>query len=152
MTVLLTLEEALRIADRLKVPVRDPGLLAAALVRPAASFGGIPVYTGMAMQAAVLLESVARSGAFIAGNRQVAVATMQVFLRINGYQHDLSDDQVVHLVGQLVAGKLDAREVAEVLAGRKVVTLSEDQTSRPAGRVRSLLGAARSWGRRRKIV
>jgi death-on-curing protein len=60
--------------------VRDPGALEAALFRPQTGY-----YTDIIAEAAALLESLAINHPFVDGNKRIAFAATDVFLRINGW-------------------------------------------------------------------
>lgn len=60
--------------------VRDAGALESALHRPQTGY-----YDTIVHEAAALLESLVQSHPFIDGNKRVAFAVVDVFLRINGY-------------------------------------------------------------------
>jgi len=70
--------------------VRDVGALESALHRPQTGY-----YESIVHEAAALLESLVQNHPFIDGNKRVAFAVMDVFLRINGYSL-LSDDDTIH--------------------------------------------------------
>jgi hypothetical protein len=59
-TKYLDIEDALQVIDRYGFHIRDVGLLASALARPATTVMGAEAYPDLAMKAAALLESVAR--------------------------------------------------------------------------------------------
>lgn len=59
--------------------LRDPGALEAALFRPQSGY-----YKDLIAEAAALLESLAISHPFIDGNKRIAFAAADVFLRLNG--------------------------------------------------------------------
>lgn len=61
--------------------VRDPGALEAALFRPQTGY-----YDDIVMEASALLESLAINHPFVDGNKRVAFAAADVFLRINGWR------------------------------------------------------------------
>lgn len=61
--------------------VRDPGALEAALFRPQTGY-----YEDIVMEAAALLESLAINHPFVDGNKRIAFAGADVFLRINGWR------------------------------------------------------------------
>lgn len=61
--------------------VRDPGALEAALFRPQTGY-----YKDILAEAAALCESLAINHPFVDGNKRIAFAAMDVFLRINGWQ------------------------------------------------------------------
>lgn len=60
--------------------LRDAGALEAALHRPQTGY-----YDTIAHEAAALLESLVTNHPFVDGNKRVAFAVADVFLRINGY-------------------------------------------------------------------
>lgn len=60
--------------------VRDPGALEAALFRPQTGY-----YSDIVAEAAALLESLAINHPFVDGNKRIAFAATDVFLRINGW-------------------------------------------------------------------
>lgn len=61
--------------------VRDPGALEAALFRPQTGY-----YADIVAEAAALLESLAINHPFVDGNKRIAFAAADVFLRINGWR------------------------------------------------------------------
>ncbi len=61
--------------------VRDPGALEAALFRPQTGY-----YEDIVAEAAALTESLAISHPFVDGNKRIAFAAADVFLRINGWR------------------------------------------------------------------
>lgn len=87
MTVYLTIQEVLALHEVLinryggAKGLRDPGALEAALFRPQTGY-----YVDEIEQAAALVESLAINHPFIDGNKRIAYAVMDVFLRLNGYR------------------------------------------------------------------
>lgn len=61
--------------------LRDAGALESALHRPQTGY-----YDTLVHEAAALLESLVQNHPFVDGNKRVAFAVMDVFLRINGYR------------------------------------------------------------------
>ena len=61
--------------------VRDPGALEAALFRPQTGY-----YKDIVAEAAALLESLAINHPFVDGNKRIAFAAADVFLRMNGWR------------------------------------------------------------------
>ena len=77
--------------------VRDPGALEAALYRPQTGY-----YKDTIEQAAALMESLAINHPFVDGNKRVAFAATDVFLRINGYKLMRSPSQIYsEMIGML---------------------------------------------------
>ena len=61
--------------------LRDPGALEAALFRPQSGY-----YRDTIHEATALFESLAMNHPFVDGNKRVAFACVDVFLRINGFR------------------------------------------------------------------
>ncbi len=61
--------------------IRDAGAIEAACYRPQSGY-----YNDIVQEAAALLESLAVNHPFIDGNKRVAFAAADIFLRINGYK------------------------------------------------------------------
>lgn len=61
--------------------LRDPGALEAALYRPQTGY-----YEDILAEAAALMESLAVNHPFVDGNKRIAFAATDVFLRINGWR------------------------------------------------------------------
>jgi death-on-curing protein len=69
--------------------VRDPGALEAALFRPQTGY-----YEDIVAEAAALMESLAINHPFIDGNKRIAFAAADTFLRINGWRLQRSPMQI----------------------------------------------------------
>jgi death-on-curing protein len=109
-----TLEEALYLHDRLierfggSPGVRDLGLLESALARPRSGY-----YDSLSLQAAALMQSLAQNHAFVDGNKRVAFALTDVFLRLNGHQLVVGADVAERfLVKQVIVGKAELEVIA----------------------------------------
>jgi death-on-curing protein len=69
--------------------IRDAGALESALHRPQTGY-----YDNIIHEAAALLESLVQNHPFIDGNKRVAFAVVDVFLRINGYTLTATSGQI----------------------------------------------------------
>lgn len=122
MTAYLDIEDALQVVDRYCFHIRDVGLLASALARPATTVMGAEAYPELAVKAAALLESVARFQPLIDGNKRTAWTLMMLLLWINGYRHDFNTDEGFDLVVGVAAGTIDlpnaAAEISRHLVSR----------------------------------
>jgi death on curing protein len=107
-TEYLSLEDLLDMVGALKAgPVRDLGLLDSACHRPQASFLGQDAYPTLAAKAAALMHSLACNHPLVDGNKRLALLATAVFLRINDYVIDLTDDEAFTLTMSVAAGELD---------------------------------------------
>ncbi len=83
--------------------VRDPGALESALFRPQTGY-----YDDIVAEAAALLESLAINHPFVDGNKRIAFAAADVFLRINGWCLQRSPMQIhAEIIQMFEAGTLD---------------------------------------------
>ena len=83
--------------------VRDLGALESALHRPQTGY-----YNSLVDEAAALLESLVQNHPFIDGNRRIAFAVVDVFLRINGYTITADSIAIYHRFMELIeAGNFD---------------------------------------------
>lgn len=112
----LDLEDLLGLVRALNAgPVRDVGLLDSATGRPRSTAFGEDAYPTLALKAAALLHSLARNHALVDGNKRVAWLATVVFLDLNSYEPDLSDDEAFELVMEIAEGAVDVEQIAHRL-------------------------------------
>jgi death on curing protein len=109
-TAHLTIEEAKHFLARYGFFVRDEGLLASAIARPATSVMGHDAFGSLELKAAVLLESAARNHPLVDGNKRTSWTLMVLFLWLNGYRHDFTADDAFDLVVGVAEGRLGLQE------------------------------------------
>ena len=110
----LDLEDLLGLVRALNAgPVRDVGLLDSAAARPRSSALGEDAYPTLELKAAALLHSIARNHALVDGNKRLAWLATVVFLDLNGWAPELSNDAAFELVMAVSQGTVDAPEIAE---------------------------------------
>ncbi|MGH3397834.1 MAG: type II toxin-antitoxin system death-on-curing family toxin [Streptosporangiaceae bacterium] len=88
--------------------MRDLGLLDSACHRPQAGLFGQEAYATLGAKAGALMHSLASNHALVDGNKRLALLATVVFLRINGYRLDLTDDEAFDLTMTVASGQLDA--------------------------------------------
>jgi death on curing protein len=120
-TAYLDIEDALQVVDRYGFHIRDVGLLASALARPATTVTGSEAYPDLALKAAALLESVARFHPLIDGNKRTAWTLMVLLLWINGYHHNFTTDGGFDLVVGVAAGTVELRDSAALISRHMVL-------------------------------
>ncbi|WP_427007978.1 type II toxin-antitoxin system death-on-curing family toxin [Pseudarthrobacter sp. H2] len=120
MTEYLEIEDALQVLDRYGFHIRDIGLLASALARPATTVMGVEAYPQLSMKAAALMESVARFHPLIDGNKRTAWTLMVLMLWINGYRHDFTTHAAFDLVVGVAAGYVSLEDSAGIIASHLV--------------------------------
>jgi len=110
----LTLEDLIGLVRRLEVgPVRDVGLLDAAVARPRSSVFGADAYPSIELKAAALLHSIVGNHALADGNKRLGWLATVVFLDFNGHAVHLDDDDAFDLVMAVADGRLDVKDIAE---------------------------------------
>ena len=113
MTEYLGLEDALLMVRRLGVgPIRDIGLLDAALARPRSTVFGNDAYPTLDLKAAALLHSLAKSHPLVDGNKRLAWLATTVFLELNGHGTALDDEAAFRLVWDVAAGDPLVEDIA----------------------------------------
>ena len=95
--------------------LRDEGLLESALSQPKASFFGQLLHPTIAEQAAAYLYHLAKNHPFVDGNKRTALGVTEAFLGMNGYNLDLSDEDLYDQVLAVVEGKLEKKDLADSL-------------------------------------
>ena len=95
------------------VGVRDPGALEVALFRPQTGY-----YEDIVAEAAALMESLAINHPFVDGNKRIAFAAADVFLRINGWRLQRPPIQIyAEMMQMLEAGTFDIAHLDPWLRG-----------------------------------
>ena len=113
----LTLDDLLIFTELLGAgPVRDPGLLDAAVARPRSRVFGEDAYATLETKAAALLHSVCRNHALVDGNKRLGLLATVTFLRANGVDFRLSNLEAFELVMRVAEGSADLDDIAEALA------------------------------------
>lgn len=91
--------------------VRDQGLLASALARPGATFGGQDLYPTLPEKAAALMHSLVGNHPFVDGNKRVAIATAELFLQVNGHMLTADNDALFDFTMACAASQLGMEEI-----------------------------------------
>lgn len=87
--------------------VRDFGLIEAAIFRPQSGY-----YDDILGEAAALWESLSQNHPFIDGNKRVAFAAMDVFLRINGWTVTATPNEIYeHMMFLYESGQFNFAEL-----------------------------------------
>jgi death-on-curing protein len=115
----LDLEDLVHLASVLlgdPPPIRDVGLLGAAVARPQTTAFGEDAYLDIWSKAAALLQSIVKNHALVDGNKRLAWLATAVFLELNGVAMTAaSNDDVYELVVRVAGGTLSVDEIAAAL-------------------------------------
>jgi death-on-curing protein len=94
-----------------------PGVLEAALFRPQTGY-----YEDIVIEAAALLESLAINHPFVDGNKRIAFAAADVFLRINGWRLRPPPMQIhAEMIAVFETGTFDIAHLEPWLRGFAVI-------------------------------
>lgn len=105
---LLTLYRALMAAFGGREGLRDRSGLESAGARPAATFGGEDLYPDLAAKSAALMHSLVLNHSFVDGNKRVGAAAAELFLRVNGAELDVGDEEFEAAALSTAAGDVEA--------------------------------------------
>lgn len=95
--------------------VRDENLLASAVNTPFQTFMGNDLYPSIFDKAAQLCYGIANNHPFTDGNKRTALHSMYVYLIINGFDIDASQQEVENLIINVAAGNMTNVELAQWL-------------------------------------
>ena len=96
----------------------DEALLESALARPQQQYAcGDPASTLSGLAAAYGF-GLARNHGFSDGNKRIALAVMDVFLQLNGYEIDAPETEAVIAIQELASGRFDEAALAAWLKAR----------------------------------
>lgn len=97
-------------------PVRDLGLLGAAVARPRATAFGEDAYPDLWHKAAALLHSIVKNHPMVDGNKRLGWVACAVFLDLNGIDPTTaSNEDVYDLVMNVAADPIEVAELARQL-------------------------------------
>jgi death-on-curing protein len=112
----LELEDALIQVSKLGFFVRDFGLLESALHRPRTTVFGVDAYKSLELKSAAQMHSLVKNHPLVDGNKRTAWVLFVSFLFINGYQHNMNDDQAFDLVLGLATDQLSLEQASVIIA------------------------------------
>lgn len=90
-------------------------LLDSALALPRQSFAGILLHPTVFDQAAAYLYYIAKNHAFADGNKRTALAVVNAFLPMNGYQFVMPKDLAFNMVIDVVLGSLSKQDLSNLI-------------------------------------
>lgn len=98
--------------------IRDKNLLESAVNNPFQTFGGEDLYKTIFEKAAQLAFGLVKNHGFVDGNKRVAVHAMAVYLFINGYDTNFTQEEIVKIGMELAESKLTAEKLTKLLEER----------------------------------
>lgn len=92
--------------------LRDVGLLASAVARPRAAFGGQELYSDLFAQAAELMQSLLLNHPFLDGNKRTGITAAALLLLRNGYRLTADNAGLERFTFAVVNGQQSFQEMA----------------------------------------
>ena len=119
---LLSFEDVLVVVDEMGLVIRDPGSLASAVGRPAATVFGEDAYPDLPTKVAALVESVSGNQALVDGNKRLAWVLAVLTFELNGRRLAARPDDVVAVMVAIAEHRLSITGLAAWLAQHLDVT------------------------------
>ncbi|MEM6756832.1 MAG: type II toxin-antitoxin system death-on-curing family toxin [Planctomycetota bacterium] len=109
--------------------IRDLGSLESALATSTATFGGEFLHEDVAAMAAAYLFHISESQGFLDGNKRTGVAACLIFLKLNGYECTLSDNDLYDVTIGFANHTADKSRATAMI--RPNLAKTADPTDRP---------------------
>ena len=97
------------------VGVRDEGLLLSAIEAPYQTFGGIELFPTMLEKAVRLGFGLVANHPFIDGNKRIGILVMLIFLELNGFSIEFSDDEIIDMALGVASGKYKYEDLYNIV-------------------------------------
>lgn len=97
------------------VGVKEPGLLDSAIHRPRQSLFGNDAYPTIYEKAAALTDSLAKNHAFYNANKRTALASLIIFLKLNGYKWTMGVVEEQDFIVDIVNHRYTFSEIASTI-------------------------------------
>ena len=91
--------------------LRSVEMLKSAIGMPSSTFSGEYLHSTIPEMAAAYLFHLVENHPFLDGNKRVGAMAALVFLDLNGYEFDATDEQFTNLVMRVASGKMLKSEV-----------------------------------------
>ncbi len=91
--------------------ILDRGLLESALWSPFQSFGREELYPSIQHKAAQMCYALIANHPFIDGNKRIGVHVMLVFLKVNGFDLEYTQEELIFLGLNVAQGSLKAEDI-----------------------------------------
>ncbi|AEJ18513.1 type II toxin-antitoxin system death-on-curing family toxin [Gracilinema caldarium] len=93
--------------------VRDVSLLSSAIYVPQATFERQYLHKSIPEMAAAYAYHIYENHALIDGNKRVALASALVFLDINGFDFECSEDEIYEIMMKVASGTMNKTELTK---------------------------------------
>lgn len=93
--------------------VRDEGMLDSAIETIYQTFGGEELYPSVQVKAARLGYGLIKNHAFIDGNKRIGAHAMLVFLALNGYELEYTQEELFTIILKVADGSCSCEDLQE---------------------------------------
>ena len=100
------------------VGIKDEGLLASAIEAPYQTFDGIDLFPTMLEKAVRLGYGLVSNHPFIDGNKRIGILVMMVFLELNGFQIEFTDDEVIDMAMGVASRKYNYDDLLAIISAK----------------------------------
>ena len=100
------------------VGIKDEGLLASAIEAPYQTFDGIDLFPPMLEKAVRLGYGLVSNHPFIDGNKRIGILVMMVFLELNGFQIEFTDDEVIDMAMGVASRKYNYDDLLAIISAK----------------------------------
>lgn len=111
----LTLGDAMQVVEALGFKVKDLGLLASALARPAAAIFGHEAYDTIDSKAAAMHQSLIKNHSLIDGNKRTSWFLLNTFLELNDFELHMTTEEGMDFTLGVAEGRYELAEAAAII-------------------------------------
>lgn len=116
--IYLTLEDAISVADRMGLVVRDRGILAGALARSQSSAFGRDVYPELPGKLAALIKSINRNHPLVDGNKRLSWVCARLFACANGWELRVGPVAGDKAIRSVASGDMSLADLTQWISSR----------------------------------
>jgi len=98
--------------------LRDEALLDSALSASFQTFGGVELFPSTVAKIARIAYGLVCNHPFMDGNKRIGTYVMLVLLELNHFEVDLTDDDLVHIGMELAKGKMNDKQLLNLILER----------------------------------
>ncbi|MBR4329675.1 MAG: type II toxin-antitoxin system death-on-curing family toxin [Candidatus Riflebacteria bacterium] len=100
--------------------IRDEGLLDSAINMPFQSFSKKELFPTIEEKAARLCYGLVKNHAFIDGNKRIGAHSMLIFLMINNYELEYTQEELFTIILDVASGNKDYNDIQQWILAHKI--------------------------------
>lgn len=103
------------------IGIRDTSLLESALNAPFQTFGDEELYPSIIEKASRLCYGLIKNHPFIDGNKRIGVYAMLVYLGLNNFNLDFSDEEIINIALKTADSTYSYDDILGILKGKEII-------------------------------